>query len=191
VSSKHVTLEEYVYKKLKGGVSKYIVLRDLWRSIQERKLKLKDPDPPITLISYVFRLDYTLWFWTSVTLVALTLGLVYVTEYIPLFISARYVLGTIYVLFLPGYSLIEALYPREEDLTPLERVALSIGLSLAVVPLIGLILNYTPWGIRLPSIISSTAAFIIAMLIIALHRKFNFIKLVIINRGLLESRYKR
>ncbi|MEM2855448.1 MAG: DUF1616 domain-containing protein [Desulfurococcaceae archaeon] len=191
MSSKHVTLEEYVYKKLKGGVSKYIVLRDLWRSIQERKLKLKDPDPPITLISYVFRLDYTLWFWTSVTLVALTLGLVYVTEYIPLFISARYVLGTIYVLFLPGYSLIEALYPREEDLTPLERVALSIGLSLAVVPLIGLILNYTPWGIRLPSIISSTAAFIIAMLIIALHRKFNFIKLVIINRGLLESRYKR
>jgi len=191
VSSEHVTLEEYVYKKLKGGVSKYIVLRDLWRSIQERKLKLKDPDPPITLISYVFRLDYTLWFWTSVTLVALTLGLVYVTEYIPLFISARYVLGTIYVLFLPGYSLIEALYPREEDLTPLERVALSIGLSLAVVPLIGLILNYTPWGIRLPSIISSTAAFIIAMLIIALHRKFNFIKLVIINRGLLESRYKR
>ncbi|MEM1749967.1 MAG: DUF1616 domain-containing protein [Desulfurococcaceae archaeon] len=191
MSSEHVTLEEYVYKKLKGGVSKYIVLRDLWRSIQERKLKLKDPDPPITLISYVFRLDYTLWFWTSVTLVALTLGLVYVTEYIPLFISARYVLGTIYVLFLPGYSLIEALYPREEDLTPLERVALSIGLSLAVVPLIGLILNYTPWGIRLPSIISSTAAFIIAMLIIALHRKFNFIKLVIINRGLLESRYKR
>jgi uncharacterized membrane protein len=38
--------------------------------------------------------------------------------------------------------LIEALYPRKEDLESLERLTLSIGLSLAVVPLIGLFLNY-------------------------------------------------
>jgi uncharacterized membrane protein len=41
-----------------------------------------------------------------------------------------------------------------------ERVALSLGLSLAVVPLIGLVLNYTPWGIRLTPILVSLALFI-------------------------------
>jgi len=28
----------------------------------------------------------------------------------------------------------------------IERVALSFGLSIAIVPLIGLVLNFTPWG---------------------------------------------
>lgn len=41
------------------------------------------------------------------------------------------------LLFMPGYALVESLYPRGGDeLSPLERLALSIGLSLAVVPLI-------------------------------------------------------
>ena len=177
MSDGNTTLEEYVIEKLEGRTSKYAVLREVWVSAREEKLKLVDPDPPITLVSYIFRLDYTLWFWTSVILVVLSLCLVYVTEYLPLLNPARYVLGTIYILFLPGYSLVEALYPREGDLTPLERVALSIGLSLAVTPLIGLVLNYTPWGIRLPSIIASTAIFMLTMLVTALGRKYSLLKL--------------
>ncbi|MFP3976163.1 MAG: DUF1616 domain-containing protein, partial [Dehalococcoidia bacterium] len=59
---------------------------------------------------------------------------------------ARIVLGILFVLFFPGYMLIAALFPRKESLDGIERVALSFGLSIAVVPLIGLVLNYTPWG---------------------------------------------
>jgi uncharacterized membrane protein len=73
---------------------------------------------------------------------------------------ARIVLGLPFVLFFPGYILIAALYPRRSDLDGVERVALSLGLSLAVVPLIGLVLNYTPWGIRLTPILVSLALFI-------------------------------
>jgi uncharacterized membrane protein len=73
---------------------------------------------------------------------------------------ARIVLGLPFVLFFPGYVLIAALYPRRSDLDGVERVALSLGLSLAVVPLIGLVLNYTPWGIRLTPILVSLALFI-------------------------------
>src|SRR5574337_1105641 len=73
---------------------------------------------------------------------------------------ARIVLGLPFVLFFPGYVLIAALYPRRSDLDDVERLALSLGLSLAVVPLIGLVLNYTPWGIRLTPILVSLALFI-------------------------------
>ena len=48
----------------------------------------------------------------------------------------------------------------------------SFGLSIAVVPLIGLGLNYTPWGIRLDPIVISLAIFTTMMLIIAQFRRF-------------------
>ena len=75
------------------------------------------------------------------------------------------------ILFIPGYVLIAALFPGREDLDGIERLALSFGLSIAVVPLIGLVLNYTPWGIRLDPIVVSLVIFTSAMLVIAQYRR--------------------
>jgi uncharacterized membrane protein len=74
----------------------------------------------------------------------------------------RMAFGLPFVLLFPGYTLIAALYPRRADLDSIERLALSLGLSLAVVPLIGLLLNYLPWGIRLTPIVISLALFVLA-----------------------------
>ncbi len=81
------------------------------------------------------------------------------------------VLGLPFLLFFPGYTLIAALFPRKGSLGGVERIALSFGLSIAVVPLIGLILNYTPWGIRLVPILVSNTAFILAMSGLAWYRR--------------------
>lgn len=78
-------------------------------------------------------------------------------------LPVRVPLGLFMVLFVPGYVLIAALFPKKGDLDGIERVALSFGLSIAVVPLIGLGLNYTPWGIRLTPVVVSLAVFTIAM----------------------------
>jgi uncharacterized membrane protein len=75
------------------------------------------------------------------------------------------------MLFSPGYTLVTALFPGKSGLQRTERLALSIGLSLAVVPLIGLILNYTPWGIRLHPILISLTVFIMTMCTIAFLRR--------------------
>jgi uncharacterized membrane protein len=69
------------------------------------------------------------------------------------------------VLFLPGYSLIATLFPRKDDLDGIERVALSFGLSIAITPLLGLALNYTPFGIRLTPILIVLSVFTIALAI--------------------------
>jgi len=83
----------------------------------------------------------------------------------------RIILGIPFVLFCPGYTLMAALFTKKEGMGGIERVALSFGLSIAVVSLIGLILNYTPWGIRLEPILYSVASFILIASIIAWLRR--------------------
>jgi uncharacterized membrane protein len=85
--------------------------------------------------------------------------------------TARIILGLPFLLFFPGYTLMAALFPKKGSLGGVERVAFSFGLSIAVVPLIGLILNYTPWGIRLAPILISLAVFIIAASGVAWYRR--------------------
>jgi uncharacterized membrane protein len=83
----------------------------------------------------------------------------------------RIILGLPLVLFIPGYSLIAALFPREDDLDGIERVALSFGLSIAITPLLGLGLNYTPFGIRLTPILIVLSVFTISLAIGAYVRR--------------------
>jgi len=85
--------------------------------------------------------------------------------------SLRIGLGLLFVLFFPGYALLSALFPKRDNLDGIERVALSFGLSIAIVPLIGLILNFTPWGIRLYPILISITLFILVASGIAWYRQ--------------------
>jgi len=87
--------------------------------------------------------------------------------------TLRIILGLPFLLFIPGYVLIFCLFPMKKTdrgIDVIERIALSFGLSIAVVPLIGLGLNYTPWGIRLEPILLSLFGFIIGISIIAFIR---------------------
>jgi len=83
----------------------------------------------------------------------------------------RIILGLPLVLFLPGYALIATLFPRKDDLDGVERVALSFGLSIAITPLLGLGLNYTPFGIRLTPVLTVLSVFTIALAIGAWTRR--------------------
>ena len=51
------------------------------------------------------------------------------------------------------------LFPEKTGLEDMERIALSIGLSIAVVPLIGLGLNFTSWGIKEVPLLTSLSVF--------------------------------
>jgi uncharacterized membrane protein len=87
--------------------------------------------------------------------------------------SLRLILGLPFLLFIPGYVLVFALFPaRKTDrgIDALERIVLSFGLSIAVVPLMGLLLNYTPWGIRLEPILLSMLVFIISVGLFGVYR---------------------
>ena len=84
---------------------------------------------------------------------------------------ARVALGVPFVLLLPGYVLVAAIFPGRDDLSFLERIALGAGLSAAIVPLLGLALNYSPWGIRPHPIVLSVMLFTLTVAAVAAARR--------------------
>jgi len=85
----------------------------------------------------------------------------------------RIVFGLVFTLFIPGYVLIFTLFPTrktDKGIDVLQRIILSIGFSIALVPLIGFGLNYTPWGIRLESVSVFLTYFVLIFGVLGLYR---------------------
>lgn len=120
------------------------------------------------------------WYWLTITTAITTTIIVFmISEDFYPWAYIRNVLGAIFVLWLPGYTFIKALFPTKvpiktskKSLDTIERVALSLGMSLALVPIIGLLLNYTPWGIRLTPIVLSLLALVLIFSTAALIREY-------------------
>jgi len=62
----------------------------------------------------------------------------------------RIIVGSVYMLFIPGYFLTQALFKRDE-LDFLERVTLSIVMSITAVPLAVLFLNVI-FGVKIAAL---------------------------------------
>jgi hypothetical protein len=127
-------------------ISEDDVIKHIVDLSSEGKLKFIEYSFPSTSKSYIFSIKAA-WYWAFIAVaVATTVTVFTVPEDAYPIVCVRYIFGSIFVLFLPGYSLIKVLLPMRE-LDDIERAALSIGISLAFVPIVGLFLNYTPWGI--------------------------------------------
>jgi len=125
---------------------------------------------------------------------AAIVGLVVLTNFVALApvasaSPARDVLGLVFVLFVPGYAFVAVLFPersegtrtasdgdaldqRNAGIDGVERIALSFGLSIAIVPLVVLVLNFTPWGIRLVPILVSLSGLTLALTAVGTVRRW-------------------
>jgi uncharacterized membrane protein len=99
-------------------------------------------------------------------------------------------LGLLFTFLIPGAALTAALFPAQKrevpasklefkrvleldgSVTSMERFVLSVGLSVMVVPLIGLLLNFSPVGVRLFTVIPAIAGFSLVFGAIGLLRRF-------------------
>lgn len=108
--------------------------------------------------------------WDLMSIILLSTLLVFLIIFLPEN-PLRIVLGLAFLLFFPGYSLISFLFPEKGEIDTIERIALSFGLSIAIIPLIGLILNYTPFGIKLEPILLITSLFNVIFSSLAILRR--------------------
>lgn len=99
----------------------------------------------------------------------------------------RIPLGVVFLFFVPGYVLTAALFPRASDATAddedvylgpvdrnfgaLERTAVSIGLSIAIVSLLTLTIDASPWSLSLGSILVSVGGFVAVATVAAARRR--------------------
>jgi hypothetical protein len=133
---------------------------------------------PSTIKGYILS-PQAYWYWIIMIIALVTATLIFTgSENAYPIIYVRYMLGSIFVLWLPGYSFIKALFPKEppiptgkKDLDSIERTVLSIVMSWALVPIAGLLLNYTPWGIRVTPITLSLLALTITFATVAVIRE--------------------
>jgi len=149
------------------SIAEQKIIEHIMQLQSQGKMTLKElPTRSTQKLSTYLKTKEALWYWITLILIMVTTATVFTVpeNAVPL-VYVRYILGTIFVLWLPGFSFIKALFPTEAtdkkssgNIDSIERIALSIGLSLALVPIVGLLLNYTPWGIRLTPIVLSLLA---------------------------------
>ncbi len=91
--------------------------------------------------------------------------------------TIRVVLGLVFVLFAPGYAVVSLLVPATDletgsRVTVTERVVLSIGLSVIVVPLVGIVLSYTRWGLQPAAVLGAVGVLTLLLLLLAGIRRY-------------------
>ena len=175
------TVEHLItHLKPKLSMSESAIIDEVIRLQTEGRLVLKKPLNPIpqNFASYL-KTRNAGWYWTTILLtVAATIAAYTVpAEAFPL-AYARNILGTVLVIFLPGYGLTKALFPSTPPLKTssaaldgLEVVVISIGLSMALVPMVGLILGYTTWGLNQITSVSSLFVLTVVLATIAVVRQ--------------------
>jgi len=97
----------------------------------------------------------------------LLLVFIYLASFEPL----RVGLGVLLVLLLPGYGVVSAMFPARGNLDGVERIAVGFGLSLALVPLLGVAIHFSSWGLNLTSIVLMLTVWTFVFIGIALWRR--------------------
>lgn len=87
---------------------------------------------------------------------------------------ARLALSLPLVLLVPGYALVSALFPEhggDSGFSTLERLVLSMALSLAVVSITAYFVNFTPYGIQLAPLLVGVVGWSVVFAVIGLLRR--------------------
>jgi uncharacterized membrane protein len=110
--------------------------------------------------------------WLAIVLffTVLTLLATYLVQTEPL-IYIRYTLSFIFIVFMPGYCLVNILFLGKNRIDLIESLVLSIALSFGLAGLTGLFLGLSPVGINFQSITISLSVIVIALTVIAYVRK--------------------
>jgi len=145
----------------------------VWSLVERGEANVEDLPPATKSVREYLRFwERNLSLYVSVAVSLATVLAAYALPFAFPFVVLRWVLGSFFVLFIPGYVAVEALFPKGRELGKIMRLALSVGLSLVLAPLMGLLLNYTPWGIRLDPIMFSLTTLTIALALIGFVRRF-------------------
>ncbi len=135
----------------------------------ENQVTVSEPQTQVPFLIYLKSLG-SFAFWSTTFVTSLVLVTIYLIPDVMPWSIVRIVVGGAFALFLPGYTLMQLVFPSK-DLDVTEFVVLSVGLSFCMLPLIGLVSSYSPWGMTLPSIVTSLGALCVALSLVGSYRR--------------------
>lgn len=175
ISGSEWRLEDLLAEGERRDIKKEKLARELHCLWEEGKIQLSEQEPPSGFKEYLFGVR-GLWFFGIPAFILAACLLIYAFPAYEMLTYSRYLMGSVFILYVPGFVVVEALYSSKKDLDELERLVLSVGLSLTLVPLLALVLAYTPWGVSLDSIFLLMSAFTVAFGLVAARRRFEQLK---------------
>ena len=162
------------------NLSKKEIITALNQLEEEDKIHLNiNQENSTSFGTYLFSLQAA-WYWAIIAVALVTTVTVFSIpqDSFPL-AYVRNVLGVIFVLFLPGYAFVKAVFQNKvpikmssESFDNIERFVLSIAMSIALTPMVGLILYYTPVGIGLTPITLALLTLTMAFATTAMAREY-------------------
>jgi hypothetical protein len=167
----------------KGQWSNKEIIANIMKLQAESKIRLNGSSLPVSQRLVVFLgTNQALWYWTTVAIAIISMVLaVFIREGFYPWAYFKIVFGLIFVLWLPGYTFLKVLFPVNKSinesstsLSNVEQIALSVILSIALLALIGLILNFSPWGLNLSSIVLSLFTFSLVFATAGIVREYIF-----------------
>ena len=150
-------------------------LDDITREVKNLQQKglvtLEELTTPTNRLSDFLSSRKNTWFWFTIGLTFLAfISIMFFSESGALLSYLRYAFGFILAVFLPGYCLTEALFPRKNSMDEIERFTFSVGLSFAVTALVGLFLSFT-FGLTLTTALVTLGFIVILLALVAFKRK--------------------
>ena len=113
----------------------------------------------------------SMWFWGAFTFSTITPIIFDAIRNNDGFLIIQYILSIIFLLYLPGFSFRRSLFIGS-NFTFFERLVFDVVTSLLIVPTVGFILNYTPWGISEYSSTFGLSIVIRLLLIVSVFRAY-------------------
>lgn len=133
----------------------------------EKKIRLQNQTRQSRNFANYLKTGGAIWYWLTIATGSITSIMSFmISESMYPWIYGRNLLSLVFIFFLPGFAFTKSLLlgktSRKKSIGSLETIqliTLSIGMSIALVSLIGLLLYYSPWGLNFVTIVPSLFTF--------------------------------
>jgi hypothetical protein len=137
----------------------------------EKKITLLEPGTEGHFFHYLIKSYNGLSLWLTAAATCSIIALIFLVPSIEPWSYMRMITGAIFVMFIPGNALVQLLFPHR-NMEQTEHIVLSVGLSIAVVCIIGLMLKYVLSTLTVESAIISIGILSITISAVANYSHF-------------------
>ena len=161
--------------ELQHTYSKSLSIEEIQNAVKklesEKKITLLEPATKGHFFHYIMRSYNGLSLWLTTAATCLIMALVFLLPSIEPWSYMRMITGAVFGLFIPGNALVQLLFAHR-NMEQTDQMVLSVGLSIALISIIGLMLKYILLALTVESAVISIGMLSITLSAVANYSHF-------------------